>query len=89
LARELGAVHVVLSNFPGYDPETKTLMDLMKQKASKLLEAVKLLEVKRSLSRAEREVELYRALAYAAIAAAIIETATLAYLLIARGRGRG
>ena len=80
IARELGAVHVVLSNFPGTDPETKTLLDLMKHKSDKLLEAVKLLEVKRGLESAKAELELYEAIAYSLIAVALIEAAVIAYL---------
>jgi len=86
LARELGAVHVVLSNFPESDPETKTLIDLMKKKADKLLEAVTLLNVKKALSKAESEIELYQALAYTVIIIAAIEAAALVYLLTARRR---
>ena len=80
IARELGAVHVVLSNFPETDPETKTLIDLMKHKSDKLLEAVKLLEVRRGLESAEAELEFYRSVSYSLVAVSLIEAAVIAYL---------
>ena len=86
LARELGAVHVILSNFPESDPETRTLVDLMKKKADNLLEAVNLLSVKKALSQTRGELEFYQALAYSLIVIAVIEALALAYLISARRR---
>lgn len=40
LAREIGAVHVVLSNFPGAMPRTATLIDLIERNAGALLTAI-------------------------------------------------
>jgi len=40
LAREVGAVHVVLSNFPGAMPRTATVLDLFAQNAEALFSAV-------------------------------------------------
>lgn len=40
LAREVGAVHVVLSNFPGAMPKTATVLDLFAQNAEALFAAI-------------------------------------------------
>jgi len=39
LAREVGAVHVVLSNFPGAMPNTATVIDLLRRNAEALFDA--------------------------------------------------
>jgi len=44
LAREIGAIHVVLSNFPGAMPFTATVVDLMRRNAEALLSAIEPLE---------------------------------------------
>ncbi len=44
LAREVGAVHVVLSNFPGAMPYTATVVDLLTRNAQALFSAVEPLE---------------------------------------------
>jgi len=41
LAREIGAEHVVLTNFPGALPGTKTLADMFKYNAGQLFNATK------------------------------------------------
>jgi len=41
LAREIGAVHVVFSNFPGSMPFTSTLLELLRRNAESLFTAVK------------------------------------------------
>ena len=40
LAQEIGAVHVVLSNFPGAMPNTATMLDLFQQNANSLFSAL-------------------------------------------------
>ena len=44
LAREIGAVHVVLSNFPGAMPNTATVVDLFARNAEALFSAIEPLE---------------------------------------------
>ena len=44
LAREVGAVHVVLSNFPGAMPHTATLIDLLTRNAEALFSAIEPIE---------------------------------------------
>lgn len=44
LAREIGAVHVVLSNFPGAMPYTTTVVDLLTRNAEALFSAIEPLE---------------------------------------------
>jgi len=44
LAREIGAVHVVLSNFPGAMPRTATFVDLLTRNAEALFSAIEPLE---------------------------------------------
>ncbi len=44
LAREVGAVHVVLSNFPGAMPYTATFLDLLTRNAEALFSAIEPLE---------------------------------------------
>jgi zinc/manganese transport system substrate-binding protein/zinc transport system substrate-binding protein len=44
LAREVGAVHVVLSNFPGAMPFTATVVDLLRRNATSLFSAIEPIE---------------------------------------------
>jgi hypothetical protein len=44
LAREIGAIHVVLSNFPGAMPYTATVIDLLRRNAESLFSAIEPLE---------------------------------------------
>ena len=44
LAHEVGAIHVVLSNFPGAMPATATVLDLFTQNAEALFTAVEPVE---------------------------------------------
>ncbi len=44
LAREIGAVHVVLSNFPGAMPYTATVLDLLARNAEALFSAIEPIE---------------------------------------------
>lgn len=44
LAYEIGAIHVVLSNFPGAMPNTATVLDLFRENAQSLLTAVSALQ---------------------------------------------
>jgi len=44
LAREVGAVHVVLTNFPGALPKTATLIDMMVRNADALFDAIEPVE---------------------------------------------
>ncbi len=44
LAREIGATHIVLSNFPGVMPHTATLVDLLMRNGEALLAAIEPLE---------------------------------------------
>jgi len=48
LAREIGAVHVVLSNFPGAMPFTTTVIDLFRRNAGALFSAIEPLELPES-----------------------------------------
>jgi len=86
VAREIGAIHVALSNFPGSSPETKTIIDLIKRNAESMLGSLDMLAVKRELSRAVGEAELYRALSYILAALVAIESTILAYLAVRRWR---
>ena len=81
IAEELNAVHVVLSNFPGTDPETRTLIDLMRAKADRLLEAVKLLDLKRSMASMETMVEFYQAVVCLLIIIVAVEALAIIYLV--------
>jgi len=81
LAAEIGAVHVVLSNFPWGDPEVKTLIDLMKRNADELFKATELYDVKIAALELRRTLDLYQTLVYCLIALAVIEAVLLAYLI--------
>ena len=48
LAREIGAIHVVLSNFPGAMPNTVTVIDLLRRNAEALFSAVEPLDATQS-----------------------------------------
>ncbi|RLG07168.1 MAG: hypothetical protein DRN59_01720 [Thaumarchaeota archaeon] len=81
IAEELNAVHVVLSNFPGTDPETRTLIDLMRAKADRLLEAIKLLDLKRSMASMETTIEFYQAVVCLLIIIVAVEALAIIYLV--------
>jgi len=81
IAGEIGAVHVILSNFPESSPETSTLIDLTKENSKKIFEAIKLYELKKSISGLREEAELYRYAIYSLIVLAVVEAAFLIYLL--------
>jgi hypothetical protein len=44
LAREIGGIHVVLSNFPGAMPFTATVIDLLRRNAQAMFSAIEPLE---------------------------------------------
>ncbi len=81
VAKEIGAVHVVLSNFPGSDPETDSLADLIKANAEKLLGAISLHQLRVSLMKARSEVEFYRVGFYSLAVVVAVEVAAILYLV--------
>ncbi len=89
LAREVGAIHVILSNFPRGGPEAKTLVDLIKKNSEDLLSSLDMLALKKDLSRAKSEVEYYRALSYCLAIIILVESIILAYLLAVRKWKKG
>ena len=80
IAREIGAVHVVLSNFPGSSPEAKSLADLIEGNAEKVFKAISLYQLKRMVMEMRDEVEFYRVGFYALLVVAVVEAAGIAYL---------
>ncbi|MCD6312228.1 MAG: zinc ABC transporter substrate-binding protein [Thaumarchaeota archaeon] len=80
IAREIGAVHVVLSNFPGSSPETKSLADLIEGNAEKVFKAISLYQLKRTVMEMRDEVEFYRVGFYALLVVAVVEAAGIVYL---------
>ena len=81
LASEIGASHIILTNFPWTDPDLKTLMDVLERNAERLMRGVELYQVKSITTRLESELNLYRVLSYCLIAIAMIEAIFLAYTL--------
>ena len=81
LASEIGASHIVLTNFPWTDPDLKTLMDVLERNAERLMRGVELYQVKSITSKLEGELNLYRVLSYCLIAVAVVEAIFLAYNL--------
>ncbi|RLG04748.1 MAG: hypothetical protein DRN54_00185 [Thaumarchaeota archaeon] len=80
IAREIGAVHVVLSNFPGSSPEAKSLADLIEGNAEKVFKAISLYQLKRTVMKMGEEVEFYKVGFYALLVVAVVEAAGIAYL---------
>ena len=86
LASRLGAIHVVLTNFPGTGPELRTVLDVLKHNAEKMFDAVRYLKYSsEEVSKLRGEVSLYRPLTYVATAVAAAEAVAIAYLLATRG----
>ena len=81
LASEIGASHIILTNFPWTDPDLKTLMDVLERNAERLMTGVEVYHVKRAMSELEGELNLYKVLSYCLIAVAVVEAIFLAYLL--------
>ncbi|OYT67809.1 MAG: hypothetical protein B6U65_01955 [Candidatus Wolframiiraptor sp. EX4484-121] len=81
LAGEIGASHIILTNFPWTDPDLKTLMDVLERNAERLMKGVELYQVKSITTRLEGELNLYRVLSYCLIAVAAVEAIFLAYTL--------
>ena len=81
LASEIGASHIILTNFPWTDPDLKTLMDVLERNAERLMRGVELYQVKSITTRLESELNLYRVLSYCLIAVAAVEAIFLAYTL--------
>jgi len=65
IAKEIGAVHVALSNFPGVSPETSNMTGLMLYNAKILARALGEAQARSELSKAMKEVEFWRALSVA------------------------
>ena len=81
LASEIGANHIILTNFPWTDPDLKTLMDVLERNAERLMIGVELYRVRSVTSKLESELNLYKVLGYCLIAVAVVEAIFLAYLL--------
>ena len=81
LANEIGASHIVLTNFPWTDPDLKTLMDVLERNAERLVRGVELYHVKSITSELENELNLYKVLSYCLIAVVVVETIFLGYIL--------
>jgi len=78
IAREVGAVHVALTNFPWVAPEVRNVTDAMLYNARSLAKALGEARVKGELLHALREVELWRALSIALGGVAVALAAGLA-----------
>jgi len=81
LASEIGANHIVLTNFPWTDPDLKTLMDVLERNAERLIKGAELYRVRSITSELESELNLYKVLSYCLIAVAVVEAVFLAYTL--------
>ena len=79
LASEVGAVHVVLTNFPGTEPNLKTLADVLKKNGETLFKAVELHEAKLAALKASSELEFYRVLSYCLIVVVVVEAVLIGY----------
>jgi len=85
LASEIGAIHVVLTNFPGTEPNLKTLIDVLGKNAETLFKAVELYEAKLSAVKAESELEFYKTLTYSLAAIVVVEAIIVGYAIRRRG----
>ena len=79
LASEIGAVHVVLTNFPETEPDLKTLTDVLERNGETLFKAVELYEAKLAAIKATSELEFYKILSYSLIVVAVVEAAIVGY----------
>ncbi|RLG01295.1 MAG: hypothetical protein DRN49_01585 [Thaumarchaeota archaeon] len=81
LANDIGAEHIILTNFPWTDPDLKTLIDVLMRNSEELIKGAKLYQIRLMTIRLERELEFYKILSYCLIAVAVIEAIFLAYMV--------
>ena len=81
LSEKIGAVHVVLSSFPGTEKDVENVPALIERNAEKLFSAVKECRLKIELLKAKSEIELYQTLSYSLIAVVVVEAVMLGYSL--------
>ena len=85
IAGDIGAVHVVLINFPGTVPEANNLTTMMIYNAKLLADALNEYEYKVEIQQLERKVSLWR-YATAAVGIIAIFEAALIVVLVRRGK---
>ncbi len=73
IAEDIGAVHVVLINFPGVVPEANNLTQMMLHNAKQLLDGLKYYDYKVQIQQLERKVDLWRWISIAFVILAIVE----------------
>ncbi len=86
LASEIGAVHVVLTNFPWTEPGLNTLIDVLKRNSETLFKAVELYKARAKVSEIESELSFYRTLSYSLIVIAIVEAIMIGYVIVIKRR---
>ncbi len=84
IADKIGAVHVVLTNFPDPGKGVLNLSHVFSYNSRELFDALHEYELRRELSSLERSLKTYRALTYSLGIIALVEAALLGYLLISR-----
>ena len=81
IAKDVGAVHVVLLNFPEAVPGIKNVTDMMLYNAKILANALSEYEVHNKVSALQEEISLWRSISIAALVIIIIESIVLVALV--------
>ncbi len=89
LAEKVGAVHVVLSNFPGTEPGVEDLASLMESNAGKLFNSLENLSVRAEVQSLRCRLELYQTVVYVLVAIVAAEALALGYILLRVRRSAG
>ena len=89
LAQRIGAVHVVLTNFPGIQPGVNNVTDMIKYNALQLAKALDEAETRAELLRTRSEVEFWRGLStgLGSLAAVLAVSTTVLAVKVRRLRG--
>lgn len=89
LAERVGAVHVVLSNFPGTEPDVEDLASLMESNAEKLFDSLENISVRAEVQSLRCRLELYQTIVYVLVAIVAAEALALGYILLRVRRSAG
>ncbi|MCX8204921.1 MAG: zinc ABC transporter substrate-binding protein [Candidatus Nezhaarchaeota archaeon] len=89
IAKQVGAAHVALTNFPWVQREVRNVTDMMKYNAKLLAKALAEVELKGELMKTKGEVETWRAFSIASGSAAVVLAATTAVLALRMRRASG
>lgn len=82
LAEKVGAVHVILSNFPGTEPGVEDLASLIESNAERLFNSLENISVRAEVQSLRCRLGLYQTIIYVLVAIVAAEALALGYILL-------